>query len=84
MPTLYEPFPRMDFNSPPYVTNLHVLNLYQIIQDLVEKIDVLTTKLNADGGVTDTDYATDFESTLGASAGEVKTRSSTEGKGVLL
>ena len=31
---------------------------------LTAKLDVLTAKLNADGGVTDTNYATNFASTL--------------------
>jgi hypothetical protein len=31
---------------------------------MAAKIDVLTAKLNADGGVTDTNYAVNFASTL--------------------
>lgn len=36
------------------------------IQNLATKCDTLTTKLNADAGVTDTNYATDFASTTAA------------------
>ena len=40
--------------------------LAQAVVALATKIDVLTAKLNADGGVTDTDYATNFASTVSA------------------
>ena len=36
------------------------------IQNLATKCDTLTTKLNADAGVPDTNYATDFASTTAA------------------
>ena len=36
------------------------------IQNLAAKNDTLTAKLNADGGVTDTNYATDFASSTAA------------------
>lgn len=35
---------------------------------LTAKLDVLTAKLNADGGVTDVNYAVDFASTLDPAA----------------
>lgn len=36
------------------------------IQNIATKLDTLTAKLNADGGVTDVNYATDFASTTAA------------------
>lgn len=36
------------------------------VQNLATKLDTLTAKLNADAGVTDTDYATNFVSTTAA------------------
>lgn len=36
------------------------------VQNLATKLDTLTAKLNADAGVTDTNYATDFASTTAA------------------
>jgi hypothetical protein len=36
------------------------------IQNLATKLDTLTAKLNADAGVTDTNYATDFATTTAA------------------
>lgn len=36
------------------------------IQNLAAKLDTLTAKLNADAGVNDTNYATDFASTTAA------------------
>lgn len=36
------------------------------IQNQATKLDTLTAKLNADAGVTDTDYATNFASTTAA------------------
>lgn len=38
-----------------------------VIDGLAGKIDDLTTKLNADTGVTDTDYATNFQAKVQAS-----------------
>jgi hypothetical protein len=35
---------------------------------ITAKLDVLTAKLNADGGVTDTNYATDFASATNPAA----------------
>lgn len=34
------------------------------LRALTAKIDTLTTKMNSDGGITDTDYDDDFASTL--------------------
>ena len=43
-----------------------LLAIVDAIQNLAAKTDTLTAKLNADGGVTDTNYATDFASTTAA------------------
>lgn len=61
------------FNDPHDEKNLRILlaaaqvdiaSLRTKIIAMATKIDVLTAKLNADAGVTDTNYATDFASTL--------------------
>jgi hypothetical protein len=36
------------------------------IQNLATKLDTLTAKMNADAGITDANYATDFASTTAA------------------
>ncbi|MAH51167.1 hypothetical protein CMI37_35445 [Candidatus Pacearchaeota archaeon] len=54
--------------------------LFAIIILMCQKIQDLFEKLDADGGITDTDY----ESTLGFDAGDIQTRTSTVGRGVLL
>jgi hypothetical protein len=46
------------------ITDDPIRTLVEQFNDLLAKIDVLTAKLNADAGVTDTNYATDFVSTL--------------------
>jgi multidrug efflux pump subunit AcrB len=48
-----------------------VNNLIDTQRALTAKLDVLTAKLNADAGVTDTNYATDFVSSLTDSTGTV-------------
>lgn len=37
-----------------------ITNVRSALNTAVSKVNVLTTKLNSDGGVSDTDYATDF------------------------
>ena len=49
-------------------TQTDLTNLRTAFVALTAKVDVLTAKLNADAGVTDTNYATDFASTLNPAA----------------
>lgn len=44
-------------------------NAIDTIRAMAAKLDVLTAKLNADAGVADTNYATDFVSSLTDSTG---------------
>ena len=54
--------------------------LFTILILLCRKMSDLLTKLDADGGITDTNYS----SLHGFDAGDVQTRTATVGRGVLL
>lgn len=69
---------RIQTKAPAYSAYDHRLLLEAALTDLTAlraafvaltaKLDVLTAKLNADAGVTDTNYATNFASTLDPAA----------------
>ena len=57
-----------DNDDPGIQPEVAVRLLGKALLAMATKIDVLTAKLNADAGVTDTDYATNFNSTTAAIA----------------
>ena len=54
--------------------------LYEFLNAFAQKFQDVLEKLDADGGVTDTDY----ESVHGFAAGDINTATTTEGRGVIL
>lgn len=56
----------VDADDPTYDGQVGVKLLAKAVVALAAKIDVLAAKMNADAGITDTNYAVNFEDTVEA------------------